>query len=37
LGEVHALALETIEMRRLHIRIAGKTERLRAPLVGNDE
>src|SRR3954451_7214877 len=37
LGEVDALALERIEMRRLYIRVPRVPERLRAPLIGDDE
>ena len=33
----HALAREAVEVRRPHVRIAGKTERLRAPLVGEHD
>ena len=37
LREVNALALEAIKVRRAHIGIARVAERLRAPLVGDDE
>ncbi len=37
LGEVDALALEAVEVRRLHIRIGCVAERLRAPLIGDDQ
>ena len=37
MGEVDRLFREPIEVRRFHVRVAGITQRVGAPLVGEDE